>query len=173
MDIMIDLETLGKTPDAVVLSIGACAFDLFKGVIEPIRFHAVLNIEDQIRAGRTVDGDTLTWWMNQTDEARKLFNETRQNLDQTIWEFMSWINLLDDDVYVWGNGSTFDISILENLMNHKVPWKYSNVMDLRTFRRFVAGNAKIPRDQGTHHNALDDAINQAKFVIQHYKGSQK
>ena len=70
---------------------------------------------------------------------------------------------------VWGNGSTFDISIMENILNMyriKLPWSYNGVMDLRTFRRFIARGATV-ENLGVAHNALDDAKSQAVFVIKH------
>ena len=67
-----------------------------------------------------------------------------------------------------GNGSTFDIFIMEHMfidygLIH--PWGYSKIMDLRTFKRFVA-KGKYVRKVGVAHNALDDAISQAKFVME-------
>ena len=46
---------------------------------------------------------------------------------------------------------------------------FYNIMDLRTFRRFVGNGAKVPKLEGTNHNALDDCINQINYMFEHYK----
>lgn len=170
-ELMIDLETLGTTADCVVLSIGACFFDTETKEVGPT-FLLNPNVEQQTTIGRKVNANTLKWWLEQDEKAKKVFSEPSFAIEDTLNLLSSWITTNDpkSEVRVWGNGSTFDISILENLyaqMKAPVPWKYSNVMDLRTFRRFVADNAKVSRIEGTHHNALDDAKNQAQFVIDH------
>lgn len=166
---MIDLETLGTRPDCVVVSIGAVFFDPIFGRFGD-KFEARLSIEDQLICGRSVNADTLKWWMNQTPEARSVFNLPESPTDDVLATFHGWITSNEDsDVSVWGNGATFDVSILENLFlqfDYQPPWKFSNVMDLRTFRRFCANNENVKR-LGVHHNALDDAISQAAFVIEH------
>lgn len=168
-DLMIDLETLAKGSDAVVLSIGACFFDIKTREIGET-FYEVLDLGQQTDKGRKIDPSTVNWWMKQSDAARSVFQDKARPTTLVLAEFKHWIykNSVNDDVYVWGNGSTFDISIIESLLktfNQEIPWTYFNVMDFRTFRRFCAGNAK-PQRIGTHHNALDDAISQAQFVIE-------
>lgn len=76
-----------------------------------------------------------------------------------------------NNVKPWGNGSTFDITIIENLLrqyNVDPPWMFWNVMDLRTFRKYVAGGAKVVK-LGVDHNALDDAVSQAMYVMEYIK----
>ena len=46
------------------------------------------------------------------------------------------------------------------------PWLFYNVMDVRTFKRFRAGNEKLQKS-GVNHNALDDAVSQANFILKH------
>ena len=59
---MIDIETLGTTPDCVVLSVGAVKFDPYK-LEEP---HSKMlwrpSGDEQINANRRVDQNTLEWW---------------------------------------------------------------------------------------------------------------
>jgi exodeoxyribonuclease VIII len=176
LDLMIDLETLGTGTDAVIVSIGACYFDIHTGETGD-KFYEALNITNQLAFDRKIDPSTLSWWMGQSEEARKVFTETSDmDIRSQLEMFCEWIRVSgSNSVHVWGNGSSFDISILEHALNQfgiEIPWKYSNVMDLRTFRRFVANNEKVTYISG-HHNALSDATNQALFVLKHVKGNQK
>ena len=170
-DLMIDFETLGQDPDTAVISIGACFFDEVTNQIGPT-FYMAFEIDSQLKAGRTIKADTLRWWMGQSGAAKKVFNEKAQDPKAILELFSKWVleqNTISK-IKPWGNGSTFDISIIEDLFRMydvKCPWLYYNVFDLRTFKRYIANGAKVVVD-GTAHNALDDAIAQAKYVMEHY-----
>jgi hypothetical protein len=169
MELMIDLETLGTKSDCVVVSIGACFFDIQKRALGTT-FYMALDVGDQLEIGRKINADTLKWWFSQSDAAKTVFHEKAQASAGVLNTFALWIKSNcpnQKDLKVWGNGSTFDISILENMFDQyriKCPWGYNGIMDLRTFRRFVANNRKIEK-LGTAHNALDDAKSQAIFVM--------
>lgn len=61
-DIMVDLETLGTTADAVILSIGAVKFDLVSGQIDDEGFYASISVESSLNRKRRISEDTLLWW---------------------------------------------------------------------------------------------------------------
>jgi exodeoxyribonuclease VIII len=171
-DIMIDLETLGQNPDTCVISLGACVFDIETGEIGPT-FYMALDVEEQMERGRSITADTLKWWMGQSGAAKKVFHEQAKSSQEVLQTFKLWVEAQGtvSKIRPWGNGSSFDISIMEDLLRMykvKCPWLFYNVMDMRTFRRFVANNAKVEKT-GTNHNALDDAKSQAQFCIDHYK----
>lgn len=175
MDLMIDYETLDTRRTAVCPSIGAVFFDTKTGNVGPT-FYAVMDIDDQIAAGRTVSGDTIKWWMKQSDEARRLFLDKSFPMLEVITKLNQWVktNTKGERVHVWGNGSNFDIEILASQFEDcKIPtfWKHWDIMDLRTFRRFVGKGKKVVVE-GTAHNALDDAYAQAQYVIQQLKGKK-
>ncbi|WP_265102082.1 3'-5' exonuclease [Yersinia proxima] len=74
---------------------------------------------------------------------------------------------VDKNDLVWGNGSIFDITILESWfasVDVAVPWEFGNVRDVRTVVDLSPLNVKDFIREGVHHNALDDAIHQAKYV---------
>ena len=171
MDLMLDLETLGTNPDCPVISIGAVLFEPETGKIRDT-FYIVLDINEQIERGRKVTGDTLKWWMEQSEAAQKVFKDEAKPVDVALAAFLPWIrNAGGTDVSnlkVWGNGATFDVAIMENLLQqYKTPihWKFWNIMDLRTFKRFNSKGRSVEKT-GVNHNALDDAIAQANFVIE-------
>ena len=171
-DLMIDFETLGTGPDTLVISVGAQFFDLETQQLGPT-FYMAFDIEDQMKKGRTFTKSTLQWWMNQTGAAKKVFHEQAKPTKLILENFAAWCKANGGKKYLkpWGNGATFDISIMESLyadFELECPWLYYNVMDMRTFRRFIANDAKVPKEEGVNHNALDDAKNQAKFVLEHH-----
>lgn len=176
MDVMIDLETLATDTDTVVISVGAAAFDISKSSI-PSTFYMILEMQDQLNKGRKVSADTLKWWMQRSDAVQKVFHEKAKAPDTVLHTLATWIKTVcpnSKELKVWGNGPTFDISIMEHMYkmyNIKCPWSYNQIMDLRTFRRFVANNEKV-LIPGNAHNALDDAMGQAAFVMKHLQPSK-
>lgn len=180
MDLMIDLETLGTHTKAPIISIGAQFFDLEKGTLGE-SFYANLDIKDQIDTKvRFADASTLKWWMGQDGAAKKVFKDDAHATKEVLWAFATWIlqtggaskgAKATKKVNVWGNGSSFDITLMETLFADygiPCPWLYYNVMDMRTFKRFVANGAKVVVD-GVAHNALDDAKAQAEYCLKYYK----
>lgn len=164
MDIMIDIETLGTEVDAPVISIGAVAFDLTK---VHDTFYVALDVAQQIDSGkRLVDVDTIKWWLSQSGAAKKVFKEKAESTKFGLEQLSQFIKSFGKDTYVWGNGATFDISILESLLydyDVSCPWKYNKIMDYRTIKRFLGKDIKVDR-KGTYHNAVDDAVTQAEFI---------
>lgn len=171
-NIMVDIETLGTNADAVVLSIGAVFFDTTTKELGP-KFIMNLKIENQLST-RSINADTLRWWKSQSNAAKKVFSDEALSTVVVLSAFVKWVEANapeDGNVKPWGNGSSFDISILEHLLleyNLKAPWRYNNVRDLRTFKEYVANDAPI-MNAGVKHNALDDAIAQANYVMENTK----
>ncbi|WP_074460701.1 exonuclease, partial [Escherichia coli] len=64
--LMIDLETMGKNPDAPIISIGAIFFDPQTGDMGP-EFSKTVDLET---AGGVIDRDTIKWWLKQSREAQ-------------------------------------------------------------------------------------------------------
>ncbi|EIN8137959.1 3'-5' exoribonuclease, partial [Escherichia coli] len=64
--LMIDLETMGKNPDAPIISIGAIFFDPQTGDMGP-EFSKTIDLET---AGGVIDRDTMKWWLKQSREAQ-------------------------------------------------------------------------------------------------------
>ncbi|HFR2204393.1 TPA: RecE family exodeoxyribonuclease, partial [Shigella flexneri] len=60
--LMIDLETMGKNPDAPIISIGAIFFDPQTGDMGP-EFSKTIDLET---AGGVIDRDTIKWWLKQS-----------------------------------------------------------------------------------------------------------
>lgn len=167
--IMIDKETLARTTNCNILSIGACEFDVKTGMVGS-RYYASMPFNVP-QPGRFIGAETLEWWNDsKRDDARATFNApTHHVLEEMIQEFHSWLKSFDK-VHPWSHGSNFDVAIAEHVfrqLGYEVPWKYSHIRDTRTAIS-MAGYPKVKRD-GHHHHALDDAIHQAKVIGECYK----
>ncbi|WP_435890320.1 3'-5' exoribonuclease domain-containing protein [Escherichia coli] len=167
--LMIDLETMGKNPDAPIISIGAIFFDPQTGDVGP-EFSKTIDLET---AGGVIDRDTIKWWLKQSREAQSAIMTDEIPLDDALLQLREFIDENSGDffVQVWGNGANFDNTILRRSYERQgitCPWRYYNDRDVRTIVElgkaidFDARTA-IPFE-GERHNALDDARYQAKYV---------
>lgn len=167
----IDLETLGTRCDAPILSIGVAQFDIDSGKLGATFYHEV-EMESALRAGR-VSADTLAWWVQQSERAKRVFErrEGKLVLQSVLFELTSWMRAKSLAPIVWGNGATFDIGILEYAYSHhcvglQEPWHFTNIRDMRTLVHVADFNKSswpFPKN-GTAHNALDDAVHQAGVI---------
>ncbi|WP_105211212.1 exonuclease [Escherichia albertii] len=166
---MIDLETMGKNPDAAVISIGAIFFDPQTGNIGP-EFSKTIDLDT---AGGVIDRDTVKWWLKQSREAQSAILADEIPLDDALLQLREFIDENSGEffVQVWSNGTSFDNVILRRSYERQgipCPWHYCNDRDVRTIVElggamdFDARTA-IPFE-GERHNALDDARYQAKYV---------
>ncbi|STK11266.1 putative exonuclease from phage origin [Escherichia coli] len=166
---MIDLETMGKNPDAAVISIGAIFFDPQTGDIGP-EFSKTIDLDT---AGGVIDRDTVKWWLKQSREAQSAILADEIPLDDALLQLREFIDENSGEffVQVWGNGTSFDNVILRRSYERQgipCPWRYHNDRDVRTIvelGKTIDFDARtvIPFE-GVRHNALDDARHQAKYV---------
>ncbi|EIM0255156.1 3'-5' exoribonuclease, partial [Shigella flexneri] len=167
--LMIDLETMGKNPDAPIISIGAIFFDPQTGDMGP-EFSKTIDLET---AGGVIDRDTIKWWLKQSREAQSAIMTDEIPLDDALLQLREFIDENSGEffVQVWGNGANFDNTILRRSYERQgipCPWRYYNDRDVRTIVElgkaidFDARTA-IPFE-GERHNALDDARYQAKYI---------
>lgn len=163
---MIDLETMGTLNNAPVLAIGAIWFDPATGELGR-KFYGSIDIADACRHGRP-SGDTIRWWMQQDDAARTAAVAGKHSAEYVFGKFREFCLRPETSIRPWGNGACFDISILDyaflKITGKKSPWDFWNVRDCRTIRELgiAAGHKFKGEREGTHHQALDDAIYQAK-----------
>lgn len=160
--LMIDLETMGKNPDAPIISIGAIFFDPQTGDMGP-EFSKTIDLET---AGGVIDRDTIKWWLKQSREAQSAIMTDEIPLDDALLQLREFIDENSGEffVQVWGNGANFDNTILRRSYERQgipCPWRYYNDRDVRTIVElgkaidFDARTA-IPFE-GERHNVLDDA----------------
>ncbi|OCQ06818.1 exonuclease, partial [Escherichia coli] len=167
--LMIDLETMGKNPDAPIISIGAIFFDPQTGEMGP-EFSKTIDLET---AGGVIDRDTIKWWLKQSREAQSAIMTDEIPLDDALLQLREFIDENSGEffVQVWGNGATFDNVILRRSYERQgipCPWRYTNDRDVRTMVALglvmdFDARTTIPFE-GERHNALNDARYQAKYV---------
>jgi len=178
-DVSIDIETLGKTYNAPIISIGAVVFDRTTGKLGKT-FYQEIAIDSAIKSGK-VDGSTLAWWLRQDAKtARRIFEDTSAEQDRkldlasTLLNFTTWFRSVGTGAArPWGNGSTFDVTIIEHALDVgsiglSPPWAYFNIRDMRTIVDVAQMVADFRADsierKGIAHNALDDAVHQAAVI---------
>lgn len=170
-DVMIDLETLSTRHDAAILSIGACLFDLASGEIGDT-FHHHIALDDSDLRGH-ISADTVKWWLKQDDAARAAITDNKKTvkLATALFDFREFVPRRKEATF-WSNGATFDLVIIRNALdrhNHMVPWQYWQERDTRTlvdaaYRITGIHAAKSMEFDGVKHDALADAIFQARYV---------
>ena len=166
-NLMIDLETLGTKPNAPIIAIGAVFFDPKTGKLGN-EFYVKINPESA-KEFRTADQSTLVWWAKQSQEARDESFSGTSTMEGALNAFYNFVKTTKN-VKPWGNGATFDISMLEDCFDQygiKTPWQFWSVRDVRTAVD-IGESLGLMRDdvsfEGVPHVALDDAKHQAKYV---------
>ncbi|HDT4128919.1 3'-5' exoribonuclease [Klebsiella pneumoniae] len=173
--VMVDLETMGKKHNAPIVAIGAVVFDPATGSIGE-SFYKVVCLESSVNWGAVIDPSTVIWWLKQSSEARSaIVNDDAIPLQDALLQFREFVS---DNVaggskkaQVWGNGASFDNSILRSSYDciaEDYPWQYWNDRDVRTMVELGQAISFDPKTtipfEGSRHNALADAIHQARYV---------
>ena len=165
--IMVDIETLDTKDTAVITSIGAVKFNPTTREILAKHQWNVDDFKEQQALGRTIDIDTITWWMDQSKDAiNKTFKSNNGiSLKNALYEFSNFCGLdlalmNFKDIYIWGNGNMFDNAILRNaftMYDLQYPCDFRNDLDLRTIKWLFKDSDIKTESVGTKHNAVDDA----------------
>jgi hypothetical protein len=165
-DVMLDLETMGTTNSAAIVSIGAVVFD--EKMIGQT-FYARVSLADAMKHGGEVEGSTIMWWLRQSDAARQTLQDSPQPLAVALTGFNAWLQDLSLEaggmLRLWGNGAMFDNVIIESAyrrLDLEPAWTYKAHRCFRTLKNMFP--VDLPAFDGAEHNALDDAIYQAKWV---------
>jgi exodeoxyribonuclease VIII len=174
---MIDLETLGKGPRAVIVSIGCCEFELQTAEIGK---SWQMNVSCA-HTGLEIDESTVRWWMRQDDAARANAFDNEVPLREGLLSFVEFVceDCCPRSFYLWANSPSFDVVILRSAFDSvfrshrpevEFPFKYWNWRDYRTVM------ALLPRDpkklielrykagREVKHRAVDDAVYQARCL---------
>ncbi len=174
----LDIETLGSTGSPVVLSIGMYHMkEEMETEPDPKRLFVVnVDIESCLKAGLTVEGSNIEFWLKQPESSRKaLFTPEPIFLDAAIHKLFSWYRSKVNNgskVKIWSH-SIFDIPVLANACNavdRKLPWNRSDARDLSTELndiRHKIGNLK--KDHPLEHTCGYDAFSQGQQVLEALK----
>ena len=166
--IMVDIETLSQSFNAVVVSIGAVKFNFTEGIIDSFKVN--IDAKSAKAVGLRIDQPTLKWWSEQSQEARDGWMKNPKPIDihDALNQFSEWWGTRKDLMF-WGNGG-FDSSVLASAYEAcKIdrPWKYWNELALRTVYLMIGydNRANREKDGTTYHDSLADATQQAKTLI--------
>lgn len=165
MNCMVDIETFGTSSSACIESIGAV---MFNEIDIHDAFHKHIDFNSVNMNNYQCDGKTIVWWLGQSQFARQpLIKCERHPLRDILVEFNYFIK---GHKFIIAKGSHFDIPIILNA--YKVEgiepaFSYKDVIDLRTLM-YEHPDARVPEKTGVLHNALDDATNQATWMMENY-----
>lgn len=158
--LMLDTETLGTRPGAVVTSVALVRFS--------DEAHTTINLDiaEQQALGLEQDAATLEWWMQQSPEARAAAFSNPVPLRPALEHLSAWINwaALGGDLLLWAHGASFDGPLLEEVYRRAgltPPWHFWQLRDTRTLYD-LAGIDKRNYDVPPPHVALNDAVGQVR-----------
>ncbi len=166
--VMIDIETMGTSMRAAIVAIAAVEFAPGSppSLVNP--FYYNVKLQSCLDARLDVDGDTIEWWLRQSDAARAALDtptHPAQPITDVLRQLRTW---LPDNCLIWSNGAAFDLPILRSAYDAckiVLPWTRKQERCFRTLRGMAEQlGAEAPPDLGTKHNALDDAIWQGHFA---------
>lgn len=177
--LMLDIETLGTEPGAVILSIAAVEFDLESGKTGK-EFFWKIDLKDSMDNGFQINPDTLLWWLGQD------LNVFKKNVEpdafthpvKVVMEDMISVfkYTLDANIHVWGNSNRFDMGILIpyiKTVTDKPVWRYSKERDVRTLVSFnpdIKGQVMLrAKEDGLDlHNPIVDCKLQIEYCSRIY-----
>ncbi len=164
-NVMLDLETLGQRPGAVIRAIGAVKFSA-AGLGE--EFYRRIDAQSCVDSGLQIDASTVMWWLKQSDAARAEMTLPGDHIAQVLVDFSRWLDPLENEIVLWGNGSDFDNAILAEAYHatkFELPWSFWNNRCYRTLKSLFPQRQQKSQC-GVKHNALDDARSQAWHAIE-------
>ena len=185
LDIMVDLETLGTDPDAVVIQLSGVVYDRKTGKTME-EFDEFISPKSALDAKLTISASAMKWWFQQDQRVFKKIILGAVSKGKDITEVLNHFNNFLEDVktkyktnsiHLWGNGTMSDNVWIDNCYrntNVKNPFKYFEHKDVRTLVQL--GEDILGRDcrddikfEGLEHDALADCYHQIKFCVKIYK----
>jgi len=161
INVMVDLETMARCTNAVMCSIGAVKFTLEGEILDT--FYCTVDAKDCKRYGLVIEEETLNWWRQQPKSVLQELLRDNLPLTEALIKFSAWFGR--ESLPTWGNGVAFDNVILRNAYEAAgltPPWIWWDDRCYRTMKAII--EVPPPKREGTHHNALDDAMFQAKHL---------
>ena len=180
-NVMVDLETLGNGNDAVIVAIGAVAWETGRfpdetwplDVVDRRKFYERVTPESGVAVGMKIDASTVLWWLTQDDAARAevvLAGTNGMAIHRALGAFQEWFLRFGVDwtTLLWGNGASFDNVILATAYAKTGvprPWTFRQDRCYRTAVAMLDPEGKRkPADNNRKHSALADALWQAEYL---------
>lgn len=163
---MIDIETTDTSARTCILSVGIVFFD----ENEVTRLLYILpELQPQFDAGRRFSASTLDFWMKQSSEAKQdVFSpDARVSIPYAIGQLRE----LDRADIILSHDMDLDLAAIVDFYNqfaedNTVPlFHYKKKRCFRTIGRIYDPRCKYQPERTVYHNALDDALVQAKHFM--------
>lgn len=168
--VMIDSETLGLTPGAVIRTVSAVEFEPETG--NALRKKTwTISLADSLAYGFGVEAGTLKWWMTRSEEARKAFvaeGEEEYSVNSFISDFENWFAVYNGNVTLWGLQVDFDAAAIRCYLaayymrkvyrkdSYILPWNRTHMIEVRPY-----WNAYKKEVQEEHpHVSMNDCMQQ-------------
>lgn len=158
LGLMLDVETLGVSSQAVVTEVAMIPFDMYdedRFSDHVGEYRDYLPLDPQVATGAICEASTIKFWMEQDNKARlKMANRLAGDagtlaraLERAAHTILTWRNSANADLTqeqrdagesnfeLWAKGPQFDVMLLERLLSSagiRLPWVYHEVRDLRT-----------------------------------------
>jgi hypothetical protein len=167
---MIDIETLSKdVARGITTSIGACRFSMTEGIIDT--FQVNIEVPSAKSVGLITDQETVDWWKTQSKEAIRSWMNDAIDIHDALQQFRDYLGDLDGKKdTLWANGIDFDFPMLRasfKACKMPFPWQFWMQSDARTvFKMFGLRMSELRKDDTTFHSSKDDAVFQAKTLIE-------
>lgn len=181
-DIMVDIETMGDGPRSAIVSIGAVNFDVETGKIGKT-ISGNISLKSCMETGLEASPDTILWWMDQPKKVRT-WMKYPSHIISVLNDFRKFVDVArnlnkHNDIRMWANPPQFDLVILGNAYKAtfvlEKPWHYREERDFRTLKYLYDGKIPEFKIDGPKHDALHDAIYQAKvcsYIYRNLKGKK-
>lgn len=161
--LMVDIETMGNKSGCAIVSIGAIRFNIDTGETGE-EFYRNISLESCLKAGLTVQADTIMWWLNQSKESRDSLKSDRCSINEAMYAFKYFYN----NELIWANSPRFDLEIIAaafNKCDDDIPWDFRKERCCRTLYAMAPDLVKGWKYDGDAHKALDDCHNQIRKCV--------
>ncbi len=170
---MIDIETLGNTPEAAMLSIGIVPFNSILDIGPKVLYE--IYLKDALQLGK-LSAETLQWWTNQPPEQyKKLITSGTMSTSDALMGLKGICDyLMMDEFKIWANGPDFDLKIIAHKLDQLnitplwVPWNQRCVRTIKAIDPTLAKSFINPEK----HDPVQDClvqINQVCAINEKYK----
>jgi exodeoxyribonuclease VIII len=174
MDIMLDIETLGRGHDAAVIALAAIRFDPYHVSTRKDPYYFVTIDESGAKKYGSTDPETIAWWNQQDPQVRELVFSGLTSPEAAYGGFKRFCEGAEN---VWAKSPSFDCVIMESLgerldeafMNDMTfPFDFRHQLDVRTVTE-IAGQIRDFERPLTYidlppHHPLGDCIRQVAHV---------
>jgi hypothetical protein len=161
--IMLDLETLGTRPGAVVLSAALVRFS------DEANTSLVLSVPDQQALGLEVDPETHAWWGRQPAETWAAATANPVPLAAGLAHISSWIAWAaagETDFEMWCRGF-MDTPVLQEVYRRAgvpCPWQHWQTESSRTLCKLAGVDSRLYA-LAPKHVALNDALGETRASV--------